>query len=117
MLSAYETTCCVTGLSDSRLLIASHIKPWGKCTEGNEKTTPENGLCLNTLHDKAFDRGLITIDTAHRVVLSPSLKSVLTGKVFSEYFGKYDGAVIRLPKHHLPSKTFLEYHNNCVFKG
>lgn len=116
VLSAYETTCCVTGISDSRLLIASHIKPWAKCTEGNEKTTPENGLCLNTLHDKAFDRGLITIDTAYKVVLSPSLKSVLTEKVFSEYFGKYDGVVIRLPMHHLPSKIFLEYHNNHVFQ-
>lgn len=117
VLSAYETTCCLTGISEPKLLIASHIKPWAECTEGNEKTTPENGLCLNTLHDRAFDRGLITIDSSYKVVLSSSLKSALTVKVFNDYFGKYDGVSIRLPVHHLPSKTYLEYHNNHVFQS
>lgn len=117
VLSAYESSCCITGISDSRLLIASHIKPWAQCSEGNEKTTPENGLCLNTLHDKAFDRGLITVDSTYQIVLSPSLKSVLTEKAYAEYFGRYDGVKIRLPVHHRPSKDFLEYHNNHVFQA
>ena len=57
VLAAYNNTCCITGISNTDLLIASHIVPWNK-----NKTTrlnPANGLCLSAIHDKAFDRGLV----------------------------------------------------------
>ena len=115
VLSAYETTCCITGINDVRLLIASHIQPWAKCANGNDRTTPENGLCLNTLHDKAFDRGLLTLDGDFKVVLSSSLKAALTHDAYDRYFAGYEGKIIKLPLHHRPRKEFLEYHNNYVF--
>jgi len=117
VLSAYGTTCCITGISDSRLLIASHIRPWADCADGNDKTTPENGLCLNTLHDKAFDRGLLTLDDEYKVVLSHSTKDALQAEVYAEYFGKFEGKQIKLPAHHLPRIDFLEYHRDHVFLG
>lgn len=86
VLSAYADTCCVTGIDDARLLTASHIKPWASCASGDEKTTPANGLCLNALHDRAFDRGLITVDTSLRLVLSSSLKDVLSAAVYNDFF-------------------------------
>lgn len=115
VLSAYETKCCITGISDARLLVASHIRPWADCADGNDKTTPENGLCLNTLHDKAFDRGLLTLDDDYKVVLSKAIKEVLTRSVYYEYFGKFEGKSIALPVHHLPRAEFLDYHRNHVF--
>lgn len=69
VLSAYDYRCCITGLTNDNLLIASHIKPWAKCENGNERTDATNGICLNSLHDRAFDKGLITIDEDLRVIM------------------------------------------------
>ncbi len=51
------------GMKKSDLLIASHIKLWRVCDEKTERTNLCNCLCLNSLHDKAFDKGLITLDS------------------------------------------------------
>jgi putative restriction endonuclease len=59
MLATYNNSCCITGISNTELLIASHIVPWSK--DEKNRLNPMNGLCLNALHDKAFDCGLITI--------------------------------------------------------
>jgi len=68
VLSSYLERCCMSGLSDSRLLVASHIVPWSK--DKHNRLNPRNGLCLSALHDKAFDRGLIALDDGFRVILS-----------------------------------------------
>jgi len=72
VLSSYRERCCMSGLSDSRLLIASHIVPWSHDKEN--RLNPRNGLCLSALHDKAFDRGLIALDDDFRVMLSQELE-------------------------------------------
>ena len=53
--------------------MSSHIKPWKVSNAQTERTNPSNGLCLNALHDKAFDRGLITIDYDYNIVVSDKL--------------------------------------------
>ena len=115
VISAYDYTCCITGINDPRLLIASHIKPWAKCETGDERTSVENGLCLNALHDQAFDKGLLTLDDDFRVVYSTSIRDVLTHETFSEYFAKFEGMQIRLPSRSRPASAFLEYHREYVF--
>ena len=115
VLSVYGNKCCVTGISDERLLMASHIKPWAKCESGDERTTPANGLCLNVLHDKAFDRGLMTLDEDLRIVFSSSLKAALTNEIYQEFFLKYEGKSITPPHHHTPLETFLSYHRKMIF--
>lgn len=115
VLAAYNNSCCITGISEPKLLIASHIKPWVECENGNDKTNAQNGLCLNALHDRGFDRGLLTIDPDYRVVLSRSLKDALTSNTYCEYFKKYDGKRIRLPDRSKPSKDFVCYHNEHIF--
>jgi putative restriction endonuclease len=59
VLSAYDFKCCVTGLAVPELLVASHIVPWA--SDHKQRMNPRNGLCLNALHDRAFDRGLMFI--------------------------------------------------------
>ena len=117
VLSAYDNKCCITGLTGDRLLIASHIKPWAQCANGNERTDTANGLCLNSLHDRAFDKGLITLDEELRVVLSASLKDATPREVFADYFIRYEGKRIALPERGRPSAAFLSYHRNNVFQG
>lgn len=54
-----ENGCRVTGVQEPRLLIASHIKPWAKCSD-REKLDGCNGLLLSPHIDRMFDRGFIT---------------------------------------------------------
>lgn len=115
VLSSYNNCCCITGLTTSQLLIASHIKPWKESDE-SEKTNPTNGLCLNSLHDRAFDKGFITVDEKYVVHVSNDISDAVKGKTVNQYFKFYDGEKIILPDRFLPSKEYLQYHNDVVFE-
>ena len=115
VLSAYNYSCCITGLNIKPLLIASHIKPWEKSDPKTERTNPSNGLCLNALHHKAYDEGIITIDTDFRIIISEQAKDRYTSDVFKDYFERYEGRTIFLPKRFLPSKELIEWHNENIF--
>lgn len=112
----YGGACCITGLCIPTLLTASHIKPWKDSNPQIERTNPQNGLCLNALHDRAFDRGLITITTDYKVVVSKQIKDFYTVKAVQESFKKYDGRKIDLPEKFLPARQFIEYHNEHIFE-
>ena len=114
ILASYNSTCCITGLNDSRLLVASHIRPWAS-DEGN-RLNPRNGIALNGLHDKAFENGLITITPDYQIAVAGELKKG-AGQQIEEYFLRYEGKEIFLPSKFLPDPDFLKYHNNERFKG
>lgn len=116
VLSSYSSTCCITGICTPQLLIASHIKPW-KDSSANEKTDPRNGVCLNALHDKAFDQGYIMIARDYTIRLSNNLKDIYDGKTIEQYFGAYQGRKIIMPDKFLPNTSYLEYHNDVIFQG
>lgn len=115
VLTSYMNSCCITGLSSPELLIASHIKPWKECDD-SEKTNPQNGLSLNALHDKAFDRGFITVTPNFDIKISSKITDVCDGKTVNKFFRQYENCKITLPEKFLPSKEFLQYHNDCIFK-
>lgn len=117
VLSAYSNKCCITGLSIPALLVSSHIKPWKDSNARTERTNPSNGLCLNALHDKAFDRGFITIDYDYNIVVSTKLKDANMDLETRKWFQHYGGHKILLPDRFLPGKRFIEYHNDVIFKG
>ena len=112
--SAYDGRCCITGLSVGTLLVASHIVPW-RDDEAN-RTNPKNGLLLSALHDRAFDRGLITLDGDFRVVISES-RALRDDAYFSESIGRFAGRPIRLPEKFAPGAEFLAHHRERVFRG
>jgi len=113
VLAAYDGTCCITGIAESGLLRASHIIPWSKSE--NDRLNPANGLCLNCLHDAAFDRGLITLDEQFRVVLSHALRDCAPKKNYAALFGRFEGKPINKPSRFPPSSINLEHHRNKVF--
>lgn len=117
VLMSYGNACCITGLKNKELLIASHIKPWSVSNIKTERTNPSNGLCLNAMHDKAFDRGLITIDKNYRIVNSRYIKDAVMDEKTREWFAFYNGKEIILPDKFLPGKEFIQYHNDVIFKG
>ena len=71
LLSRYSN-CCLGGVSDARLLVASHIKPWVDSNE-YEKVDVYNGLLLCPNHDKLFDNGFITFDEDKKIIISNQL--------------------------------------------
>lgn len=116
VLTAYGNACCVTGLDLPALLTASHIKPWKDSNPLTERTNPQNGLCMNALHDRAFDRGLITISTDYRIVVSKTIKELYSKEAVQNFFTRYDGQKIRLPEKFLPERQFIEFHNEMIFE-
>lgn len=113
ILSSYEGRCCMTGLSDPRLLVASHIVPWAK--DEKNRLNPANGLCLSSLHDKAYDRGLITVTPDFVVKVSPQLKAQETNQFAMDYLIGLEGKQIVLPRKFSPLREFLDYHCRELF--
>ncbi|MDD3305833.1 MAG: HNH endonuclease [Acetobacterium sp.] len=117
VLNAYESRCCITGISMETLLIASHIKPWKHSDVKTERTNPTNGLCLNALHDKAFDQGLITINKKFEIMVSHVLKNDYIDEQTKNWIVNFEGKHIETPHKFLPDGRFIEYHNDAVFRG
>lgn len=109
VLASYGDTCCITGLKIKELLVASHIKPWAD--DVANRMNPANGLCLNALHDKAFDRGLMTFTEQRTVIFSRKVPR----KKENAFLLDSEGAPLRLPNRFIPSDSLLRYHREHVF--
>lgn len=103
--------CPFTMISDERLLIASHIKPWAASND-REKIDPYNGYMLSPMYDKLFDRGFITITENRRIVLS---------EFISPYTWKQIGLKNDTFYNSIPMDDkrieYLKFHHQSVFKG
>jgi putative restriction endonuclease len=108
ILASYKSTCCITGINHPSLLVAGHIIPWS--VDEKNRMNSRNGLCLNSLHDKAFDLGLIGIDPDYRVVVSPKILETMNLETFKTYFQRHENQKITLPNRYLPDQALLEYH-------
>lgn len=113
VLSAYNESCCITGINVPQVLVASHIKPWAKCSP-KEQLNPHNGLCLNALHDRAFDRGLITVDSSFKIRVSSMIKETENVRVH-KWLTAFEGQNIQLPEKFMPNINFLSWHEQNVF--
>lgn len=115
LMISYGCKCCITGLNIPALLIASHIKPWPVSDPKTERISPSNGLLLNAFHDKAFDKGLITIDTKHAIRISSKIRKYEPKEICEKWLLSFEGKTIRLPEKFFPERRFIEYHNDKVF--
>ncbi len=112
VLSSYEYSCCICSIDLPQLLTASHIVPWAISEEA--RTDPENGLCLCALHDRAFDRGLISVSSTQQILVARSIvnsKAEFVRLTLASFADKE----IRRPTRFPPAKHYLEWHNNTVF--
>lgn len=113
ILASYNSTCCITGINQSELLIAGHIKPWS--SDEQNRLNPRNGIAINALHDKAFETGLITITPDYKIKVSNVLFKQKKSDSLEKYFFQYDNKDILLPSKFLPDVEFLKYHNETRF--
>ena len=108
-LACADNKCCITGMSDPTLLTASHIKPWSICTP-DEMSDVHNTLCLNTFHDKLFDRYRMTISESMEIIYDPSLVDSVPEKVYQNMIERY--TKINVKDVNRPYAKYLEFHNN-----
>ena len=112
VLSSYRGRCCMSGLSEARLLIASHIVPWSK--DKANRLNPSNGLCLSAIHDRAFDKGLITLTDDFKIVVSEELK--LKDEPFiRKVLLPLNGRTIEPPERFAPQAEFIAWHRKELF--
>jgi len=114
VLTAYEERCCISGLDIPTLLVASHIVPWAE--DKSNRLNPRNGLCLSNLHDRAFDKGIISISEDWRVIVSSKYR-LLKQEFFQAAIVAYEGSRIALPKRFMPSQAFLSVHRTSIFQN
>src|ERR1035437_4731587 len=114
ILATYNNSFCITGIANTDLLVASHIVGWQK--DEKNRLNPMNGVCLNALHDKAFDKYLITISADdYTLKISSKLKSKILLESMEQNFFTLENKQIKLPDKFFPSREFLKIHND-LFK-
>jgi len=109
ILTSYRERCALTGIEDTRLLNASHIVAWKDAPEN--RINPSNGICLNTLHDRAFDRHLITFDEDYKIKIADHVPTVARRELDRVETGR-----LELPSRFLPDQEFLERHRREFYE-
>lgn len=114
VLSSYGGKCCISGVSDGRFLVASHIVAWKD--DASIRLNPANGLCLSTIHDKAFDNHLFALTDDHRIVLSKQLREA-KDQFLRDVFWKLEGTQIALPERFVPELAFITRHREMMLQA
>jgi putative restriction endonuclease len=104
-LITYWGKCALTGYSDVRLLVASHIKPW-RDSSNSERLDVYNGLLLLPNLDKAFDLGYITFTEKGTLKKSEFIEN-------PERLGIQKKMKIKVTSKH---QDYLAYHRENVFE-
>lgn len=112
VLSAYDYKYCVTGLAVPELLVASHIVPWA--SDPKQRMNPRNGLCLNALHDRAFDRSLMFIGEDMTVRFRDKLLRCEKRNAGLDWLLGYEGKPICLPRKFKPDEALLSLHRSVA---
>lgn len=114
VMVGYDYSCAISGLSIPDLLIASHIIPWS--IDEKRRADPTNGIALNALYDRAFDRGHIAISDDYHILLSKNLQNHMKDNEAVDELFKIEGKQLNLPHRFLPDLNAIKYHRENVFK-
>ena len=110
LIEKYNGCCVVTGVNDTRFLLASHIRPWAVSTN-EQRLSAENGLLLSPLYDKLFDIGLITFSEDGFIQCSQGLENRNIDLLKIDRTKKYD---LKISTEFVKN---LKYHQETVFLG
>lgn len=108
VLTAYLNKCCITGISNTPLLEACHISGWAD--DANNRTNPKNGLCMNPLFHRAYDKYLIAITPDYKIIISEQMLNFVEDEEFLSYLRSIQGRCISMPEKFSPDKELLASH-------
>jgi predicted restriction endonuclease len=106
LLIKRECKCALCGVTDPRVLIASHIKPWSVSTN-EERLDVNNGLLLCPNHDALFDKHLISFDKQGKIVISQTLDETV-----KKFLNVNDGMRVGLNEKQLG--YMKDHHQNLI---
>lgn len=107
-LENYDFQCAVCDISDSTLLIASHIVRWSDSKFLRGKLS--NIVCLCRLHDALFEQKYWSLKNDFSILIKANLNSRTIGLILNS------SMQFRKPKHYLPEISFLQEHRSrCGF--
>ena len=104
-----EPVCRITGVSEPRHLIASHMKPWSN-SDNSERLDGNNGLLLSPHVDHLFDRGFITFERNGKVVASSQLNT----DIVKRWKLDLTETTRRFRSSQIP---YLEFHQEHIFRS
>ena len=110
VLQLWNNKCAVSGVDETKWLIASHIRPW-RLSDDTQRVDAYNSLLLNPNLDKLFDRGIITFAPKDGRIILPNTNS------FGNNLEKM-GVTEELRLRTIPGEKtsdYLKYHNNYIF--
>jgi putative restriction endonuclease len=107
VLAAYDYKCCITGIAVPELLVASHIAPWA--SDPKQRMNPRNGVCLNALHERAFDCRLMFLDGDLKIRYRAELKR-RGASAGVDWLLSYEGKPICQPKKFPPDIALIARH-------
>ena len=113
IMANFNGECALSGIDIPELLVASHIIPWAE--NKKERLNPENGICLSSLYDKAFDQGLISFDANKKVIFSERLSSYMGKTYYDRFFQPIFHKALAETKKYDINPVFLEWHRDCIF--
>ncbi len=111
VLTFWDNKCAVTGVDDTKWLIASHIKPWREATN-EERVDPKNSLLLTPNFDKLFDRGVISFSPSDGKIILPEQLSMRMWSNLNRLNINEDTHLRKVPD---GVGEFLEYHKRYVY--
>ena len=112
VLNNFNHQCCISGITERELLIASHIIPWSSRIE--TRLDPANGLCLSILYDKLFDKGYMSSDEELRVIVTKSRSQL--SQDLQKILAVIEGRPMRTPRRYLIKQEYLAFHREEVFE-
>jgi putative restriction endonuclease len=113
VLTTYGSKCAISTIASPDLLTASHIIPWSVSIE--RRADPRNGICLNALLDRAFDRGMFSFDEDMRVIVSTRLRDTTVTATLKCSLNEIEGASLQMPQRFPPDRTAIRYHRENIF--
>ena len=116
LVKVYSGTCAFTGFSIGGGLEACHIVAWENANS-QQKMDVRNGILLNALHHKLFDRGHITITKSYQIIYDdPKSKSRVHNKFESKCTTALHGKLMRIPQDfkHRPLPENIDEHHSLI---
>jgi hypothetical protein len=102
-------SCPITGINETKILVASHIKPWAM-SSNQERLDILNGFIFTPTFDKLFDTGLISFTNEKELLISQELSKENINKLGINAYQKIE----KLPIN--GRENYLLYHRDKIFR-
>lgn len=99
--------CPFTKVTDDRILVACHIKPFSACESDDERYDSKNGITMTPTYHTLFDLGFISFENDGSLLVSPFLSNITKQRL-----NLIDGSKHRLQT---GSDRYLQYHRDNIF--